>query len=119
MMQKMRCILTSFRFLTACSQSVPDSGAGVGFTDYNSYLREQAASAPRATTPVTPVAPFGTAIAPPAPAGGFDLVLSNPPYIPAGDMAGLALDVTGHDPHLALTPGEDGLAALRLDQDHL
>jgi len=47
------------------------------------------------------------------PAGGFDLVLSNPPYIPAGDMAGLALDVTGHDPHLALTPGEDGLAAYR------
>lgn len=57
--------------LAACTQSVPDSGAGVGFQDYNSYLREQAASAPRAATPVTPVAPFGTAIAPAAPAGGF------------------------------------------------
>lgn len=56
--------------LAACSQSVPDSGAGVGFNDYNSYLREQAAAAPRAATPVTPVAPFGTAVAP-APAGGF------------------------------------------------
>ena len=57
--------------LAACTQSVPDSGAGVGFQDYNSYIREQTASAPRTTTPVTPVAPFGTAVAPTAPAGGF------------------------------------------------
>lgn len=59
--------------VAACTQSVPDSGAGVGFQDYNSYLREQAAAAPRATTPVTPVAPFGTALAPAqtAPQGGF------------------------------------------------
>lgn len=57
--------------LAACTQSVPDSGAGVGFQDYNSYMREQAASAPRASTPVTPVAPFGTAVAPAAPSGGF------------------------------------------------
>ncbi len=46
-------------------------------------------------------------------AGPFDLVLSNPPYIPAADMGGLALDVADHDPHLALTPGADGLAAYR------
>jgi hypothetical protein len=57
--------------LAACTQNVPDSGAGVGFQDYNSYMREQAAAAPRAATPVTPVAPFGTAMAPAAPAGGF------------------------------------------------
>lgn len=60
--------------LAACAQSVPDSGAGVGFQDYNSYMREQVAAAPRAATPVTPVtqvAPFGTAVAPAAPAGGF------------------------------------------------
>lgn len=46
-------------------------------------------------------------------AGTFDLVLSNPPYIPAADMASLALDVLNHDPHMALTPGSDGLAAYR------
>jgi release factor glutamine methyltransferase len=46
-------------------------------------------------------------------AGVFDLVLSNPPYIPAADMASLAPDVLDHDPHLALTPGPDGLAAYR------
>lgn len=32
--------------LVACSQPVPDSAAGVGFQDYGSYMREQAASAP-------------------------------------------------------------------------
>ena len=46
-------------------------------------------------------------------AGTFDLVLSNPPYIPAADVPGLAVDVRAHDPHLALTPGADGLAAYR------
>ncbi|MFT3723637.1 MAG: peptide chain release factor N(5)-glutamine methyltransferase [Hyphomonadaceae bacterium] len=45
--------------------------------------------------------------------GPFDLALSNPPYIPAEDVAGLALDVRGHDPHIALTPGGDGLDAYR------
>lgn len=44
---------------------------------------------------------------------GFDLVLSNPPYIPADEMRALARDVINHDPHLALTPGADGLAAYR------
>jgi len=45
--------------------------------------------------------------------GTVDLVLSNPPYIPADEMDALALDVIDHDPHLALTPGGDGLAAYR------
>ncbi len=40
----------------------------------------------------------------------FDLVLSNPPYIAAGDEHLAAL---GHEPALALTPGGDGLDALR------
>ena len=31
--------------LAACSPPVPDSGAGVGFQDYDSYLREQEAAA--------------------------------------------------------------------------
>jgi hypothetical protein len=42
--------------LVACGQSVPDSGAGVGFQDYNSYLREQEAAAARAASLVDPVA---------------------------------------------------------------
>jgi release factor glutamine methyltransferase len=43
----------------------------------------------------------------------FDLIVSNPPYIPTGDLALLSREVTGHDPMLALDGGEDGLNAYR------
>ncbi len=43
----------------------------------------------------------------------FDLVVSNPPYIPRGDIAGLDPEVREHDPLLALDGGEDGLDAYR------
>jgi len=39
----------------------------------------------------------------------FDLVVSNPPYIPTGDIPGLDPEVREHDPHLALDGGPDGL----------
>jgi release factor glutamine methyltransferase len=42
----------------------------------------------------------------------FDLIVSNPPYIAGSDpvLRDLAL---GHEPRAALTPGDDGMAALR------
>ncbi len=43
----------------------------------------------------------------------FDLVVSNPPYIPSDDIGLLARDVREHDPHLALDGGRDGLDAYR------
>lgn len=43
----------------------------------------------------------------------FDLVVSNPPYIPSADIAGLDPEVRDHDPHLALDGGPDGLEAYR------
>ncbi|AOO80781.1 peptide chain release factor N(5)-glutamine methyltransferase [Bosea vaviloviae] len=43
----------------------------------------------------------------------FDLIVSNPPYIPAGDIAGLDAAVREHDPLRALDGGEDGLVAYR------
>lgn len=46
-------------------------------------------------------------------AGGFDLIVSNPPYIAAAEMPMLAPDVHDWEPHLALTPGGDGLNAYR------
>lgn len=45
--------------------------------------------------------------------GLFDLIVSNPPYIPSADIAGLDVDVREHDPHMALAGGEDGLDAYR------
>ena len=43
----------------------------------------------------------------------FDLVVSNPPYIPESDIAGLDPEVREHDPHLALNGGPDGLDPYR------
>ncbi|MEQ8266902.1 MAG: peptide chain release factor N(5)-glutamine methyltransferase [Parvibaculum sp.] len=43
----------------------------------------------------------------------FDLVISNPPYIESAGIAGLAEEVRGHDPLLALDGGGDGLDAYR------
>ena len=45
--------------------------------------------------------------------GRFDLIVSNPPYIAAGEMEHLAPEVALHDPGLALSPGGDGLSAYR------
>jgi release factor glutamine methyltransferase len=46
--------------------------------------------------------------------GCFDLIVSNPPYIPAGDIEGLDREVRDFDPHLALAGGTDGLDAYRV-----
>ncbi len=44
--------------------------------------------------------------------GRFDLIVSNPPYIAAGEMAGLAPELM-HEPRMALTDESDGLSAYR------
>ncbi len=43
----------------------------------------------------------------------FDLVVSNPPYIPAGEVDHLQLEVRDHDPRMALTDEADGLSIIR------
>jgi len=49
---------------------------------------------------LTPVAAFGVQET-------FDIVASNPPYIPAADRATLSVEVRDHEPALALFPGPD------------
>ncbi|MEO0999675.1 MAG: peptide chain release factor N(5)-glutamine methyltransferase [Pseudomonadota bacterium] len=46
-------------------------------------------------------------------AGCFDLIVSNPPYIPAAEVPTLAPELRRWEPSMALTPGADGLAAYR------
>jgi release factor glutamine methyltransferase len=43
----------------------------------------------------------------------FDIVLSNPPYIPSGDIPGLQPEVASFEPRNALDGGPDGLDAYR------
>jgi release factor glutamine methyltransferase len=51
---------------------------------------------------------FGAALA-----GGFDLVVTNPPYVASDEIATLAPEVRDFDPRNALDGGPDGLAAYR------
>lgn len=43
----------------------------------------------------------------------FAMIVSNPPYIPEMDVAGLQREVREHEPRIALTPGPDGLRLIR------
>src|SRR3984957_10695742 len=45
--------------------------------------------------------------------GRFDLIVSNPPYIPTADLEGLPREVRDFDPSFALDGGIDGLDAYR------
>jgi release factor glutamine methyltransferase len=55
---------------------------------------------------------FGAALA-----GGFDLVIANPPYVRTEDIEGLAPEVRAFDPRCALDGGPDGLACYRAIAD--
>ena len=43
----------------------------------------------------------------------FDILVSNPPYIPKNELKSLMPEVLNHDPHKALTDNEDGLVFYR------
>ena len=43
----------------------------------------------------------------------YDIIISNPPYIPSGDMEELMEEVRDHEPHLALDGSNDGLKFYR------
>src|SRR5262249_54739508 len=43
------------------------------------------------------------------PLGGFDLIVSNPPYVSAADVSALAPEIRNHEPKAALTDNSDRL----------
>ena len=45
--------------------------------------------------------------------GEYDMIVSNPPYIPTADIDGLMREVRDHEPHLALDGSADGLLFYR------
>ena len=47
----------------------------------------------------------------------YDLIVSNPPYIPSGEIETLQPEVRDHDPRAALDGGEDGLNFYRMLAD--
>jgi hypothetical protein len=106
--------LVSLVTLVACAPSVPDSGAGagVGFTDYNTYLRQREAALRNGTAaPTPPVAlPTVPSATPPAGNTGFSTDRINatlnaggaaPAVSPGAPLSG----TTAFDPSLA--GGED------------
>lgn len=42
-----------------------------------------------------------------------DLIVSNPPYVPDGDLGAMQPEVVDYEPHVALFAGPDGLAVIR------
>lgn len=52
-------------------------------------------------------------LAAPLQSGAYDVVVSNPPYVPLATLPGLQREVRDHEPALALYGGDDGLAVYR------
>ena len=52
--------------------------------------------------------------------GSFDLIVSNPPYVPLAEFNKLAVEVRIHEPRMALTPGPLGTEIIErlLDEAH-
>ena len=52
--------------------------------------------------------------------GTFDVIVSNPPYVPLGEYEELQVEVRIHEPRMALTPGPQGTEIIEriLDEAH-
>lgn len=96
--------------LAACNPQVPDSAAGVGFGDYNSYVR----SAP--PVPAAPLNPMAT----PAPAAGFSpsaaaAAIDRASGVPAPTTPGTGAVIGSSPAPMATTLAPAPLAAAPLD----
>jgi release factor glutamine methyltransferase len=84
-----------------------ETGAAVWATDISpAAIRVAAGNAQRLDAPVAFLAcDLMSAVAD----GSMDLIVSNPPYVPLGDKAGLQREVRDWEPHAALFAGPTGL----------
>jgi release factor glutamine methyltransferase len=93
----------------------PDAGSASPFSGLS---RNLASNPPRDGAPLSPPpAPpvrflRGDLFAPLPPAAAFAYISANPPYVPSGEIGGLAPEVR-REPRLALDGGADGLRLLR------
>jgi release factor glutamine methyltransferase len=55
----------------------------------------------------------GDLLAPLEEVGAVDAIVSNPPYVPVGDLSGLAVEIRDHEPEVALVAGKTGLEIIR------
>ena len=96
----------SAAILVAALHELPNA-TGIGFESSPHALPFARANAARliGTRAEIRAADWGDATGP------FDLVFSNPPYIPAADIESLAPDVSRYEPLAALDGGADGLDA--------
>jgi release factor glutamine methyltransferase len=101
---------TGCLLLAALSEFPHATGVGVDLVvDAAALARRNAAALGLASRAGFVVGSWGAAFA----ERRFDLVLSNPPYVEAGAIAGLAPEVARHEPRSALDGGADGLDAYR------
>ena len=94
--------------LIAALKEFPQA-AGIGFESSPDAFRYAAANAAKLIGPRAQIHPeeWDKAVGP------FDLVFSNPPYIPSAEIESLDPDVSRFEPRAALDGGSDGLAAYR------
>jgi|HubBroStandDraft_4_1064222.scaffolds.fasta_scaffold68138_1 release factor glutamine methyltransferase len=84
-----------------------ETGAAVWATDISpAAIRVAMGNAQRLGAPVSFVA---CDLISAFPGGSVDLIVSNPPYVPLGDKAGLQREVRDWEPHQALFAGPTGL----------
>lgn len=85
----------------------------VATDDSEAALEVAAANAERVGSPPALELRHGSLFDPVGEGEEFDVIVTNPPYIPAADREGLMPEVRDHEPAAALFAGRDGLTLIR------
>ncbi|MBT5374932.1 MAG: peptide chain release factor N(5)-glutamine methyltransferase [Rhodospirillaceae bacterium] len=100
---------TGCLLLTLLSEYPQASGLGIDLSDAACRVAvENATSLGLASRVIFAVGDWGRGLD-----GTYDVIVSNPPYIPEAEIETLAAEVADFEPRLALSGGADGLACYR------